>query len=138
MSGCGPKNIKFKTAEAKSKAELRKLNIIDKFLNILDYPNFVKKNREWTESAKKRFGVSGKLFYEENNKALPNKEAFKKIDNSNGVYYQITPEVKNQQILLQQEERKTTPAPAPLITKIRKILLFIAMKRKYLTEKEQK
>lgn len=88
-ANCDNKVTRFKTAEANSKAELRRLGIIDRFLNIIDYSKFVRKNREWTDNAKARFDIPGKLFYEENNKALPNKEAFKIIDNSKGIYYQL-------------------------------------------------
>ena len=73
---------KFKTAEASTKASLRTKGAIDKFLNILDYNLFNNLNNKWTDNARQRFNISGKLFYEENNKALPNKEAFRKIDNS--------------------------------------------------------
>lgn len=79
---------KFKTSEASTKAWLRTKGIIDKFLNILDYNNYVKENNRLSEDAKKRFNIKGKLFYEENNKALPNKEAFKQIDTAKGIFYE--------------------------------------------------
>lgn len=86
---------KFATAEASTKASLRTKGAIDKYLNILDYNLFNNLNNKWTDSAKKRFNIKGKLFSEENNKAIPNKEAFKTIDNSKGVFYQlnVTPEI---------------------------------------------
>lgn len=85
---CNDKN-KFRTAEAATKASLRTKGAIDKFLNILDIAKFRKLTKEWTEDAKKRFGITGNLFYEENNKAIPNKEAFEQIDNAKGIFYQL-------------------------------------------------
>ena len=71
---------KFRTAEASSKASLRTKGAIDKFLNILDTNLFRKYNKQWSQDARERFSISGSLFYEENNKAIPNKEAFQTID----------------------------------------------------------
>lgn len=79
---------KFRTSEASTKASLRTKGAIDAFLNIIDYNKFNNLNNEWTKIAKERFGISGRLFSEENNKAIPNKEAFKQIDNTKGVFYQ--------------------------------------------------
>ena len=79
---------KFTTSEASTKASLRTRGAIDAFLNILDYNKFNNLNNEWTKIAKERFGISGRLFSEENNKAIPNKEAFRKIDNAKGIFYQ--------------------------------------------------
>ena len=79
---------KFKTSEASTKASLRTRGAIDAFLNILDYNKFNNLNNEWTKIAKERFGISGRLFSEENNKAIPNKQAFKQIDNAKGIFYQ--------------------------------------------------
>jgi hypothetical protein len=79
---------KFRTSEASTKASLRTKGAIDAFLNILDYNKFNNLNNEWTRIAKERFGISGRLFSEENNKAIPNKEAFRKIDNAKGIFYQ--------------------------------------------------
>ena len=67
---------KFRTSEASSKASLRTKGAIDKFLNILDTNLFRKYNKQWSQDARERFNISGSLFYEENNKAIPNKEAF--------------------------------------------------------------
>jgi hypothetical protein len=79
---------KFRTSEASTKASLRTKGAIDAFLNILDYNKFNNLNNEWTNIAKERFGISGRLFSEENNKAIPNKQAFKQIDNAKGIFYQ--------------------------------------------------
>ena len=79
---------KFRTSEASTKASLRTKGAIDAFLNIIDYNKFNNLNNEWTRIAKERFGISGRLFSEENNKAIPNKEAFRKIDNAKGIFYQ--------------------------------------------------
>ena len=78
---------KFKTAEASSKASLRTKGAIDKFLNILDVNIFNKLNKKWTIDAVERFGIEGKLFYNDNDKAVANKVAFKKIDNAKGINY---------------------------------------------------
>ena len=84
--GCKDKN-KFVTAEASSKASLRSKGAIDEFLNIKDENLFRKLNREWSDDANKRFGVTQKLFLEENGKVFPNKAAFKIIDNAKGIFY---------------------------------------------------
>lgn len=78
---------KFKTAEASSKASLRTKGVIDKFLNILDVNMFNKLNKKWTTDAVERFDIEGKLFYNDNDKAVANKIAFKKIDSSKGITY---------------------------------------------------
>ena len=78
---------KFKTTEASSKASLRTKGAIDKFLNILDVNMFNKLNKKWTTDAIERFGIEGKLFYNDNGKAVANKVAFKKIDSSKGITY---------------------------------------------------
>ena len=78
---------KFKTAEASSKASLRTKGAIDKFLNILDVNMFNKLNKKWTTDAVERFDIEGKLFYNDNDKAVANKVAFKKIDNAKDINY---------------------------------------------------
>ncbi len=80
---------KFRTSEASSKASLRTKGAIDKFLNILDTNLFRKYNKQWSQDARERFNISGSLFYEENNKAIPNKEAFQKIDKAKKIIYEI-------------------------------------------------
>lgn len=79
---------KFKTSEASTKASLRTKGAIDAFLNIIDYNKFNNLNNKWTQDAKERFGIKGRLFSEENNKAIPNKEAFRQIDAAKGIFYQ--------------------------------------------------
>lgn len=79
---------KFRTSEASTKASLRTKGAIDAFLNILDYNKFNNLNNEWTRIAKERFNIKGKLFSEDNNKAIPNKEAFRQIDAAKGIFYQ--------------------------------------------------
>ena len=79
---------KFRTSEASSKASLRTKGAIDKFLNILDTNLFRKYNKQWSQDARERFNISGSLFYEENNKAIPNKEAFYKIDKAKKIIYE--------------------------------------------------
>ena len=90
---------KFKTAEASSKASLRTKGAIDKFLNILDVNMFNKLNKKWTADAVKRFDITGKLFYNDNDKAVANKVAFKKIDNAKGINYQKNQTVSNEGII---------------------------------------
>ena len=79
---------KFRTSEASSKASLRTKGAIDKFLNILDTNLFRKYNKQWSQDARERFNISGSLFYEENNKAIPNKEAFQAIDKAKKIIYE--------------------------------------------------
>ena len=81
---------KFRTSEASTKAAMRTRGAIDKFLNIVDLGLFRTLNTKWSNDAKERFGVQQRLFSEVNNstKAVPNKEAFKAIDNGKGVFYQ--------------------------------------------------
>jgi len=81
-------NQKFKTAEAASKAILRTNRVIDEFLNIKNLSEFRRLNGLWSDSAKERFGIQEKLFLEDNNRAIPNKKAFKNIDNAKGINYQ--------------------------------------------------
>ena len=90
---------KFKTAEASSKASLRTKGAIDTFLNILDVNKFNKLNKEWTADAVKRFNIKGKLFYNDNDKAVANKVAFKQINNAKGINYQNTQSVSDQGII---------------------------------------
>lgn len=87
----------FKTSEASTKAWFRTKGIIDKFLNILDLNEFRKQNTKWSNYARRKYKTEGRLFVEENNgkKALPNKEVFKKIDNSKGIFYSLPEEQVN-------------------------------------------
>jgi hypothetical protein len=79
---------KFVTAEASTKAAMRTRGAIDKFLNITNLKEFRKLNTEWSNVAKERFGIQEKLFSEDDLRAVPNKVAFKAIDNAKGIYYQ--------------------------------------------------
>lgn len=79
---------KFSTSEASTKASLRTNGIIDQFLNILDTNAFRKKNKAWSANARERFGITGNLFLEEDNKAIPNSSVFKQIDLAKGKTYQ--------------------------------------------------
>jgi len=80
---------KFKTSEAATKAALRTRGVIDRFLNILNLPKFRELNVLWSNDAKARFGIQEKLFAEDGLKAVPNRAAFKAIDNAKGIYYQV-------------------------------------------------
>jgi hypothetical protein len=86
---------KFRTSEASTKASLRTKDVIDKFLNILDYNKFNNLNNQWSKDAQERFNIKGKLFSEEGGRAIPNKEAFKQIDNAKGVFYQLEGETES-------------------------------------------
>ena len=88
MANCNDKK-KFKTSEASTKSWLRTNGIIDEFLKITDYNKFVKSNKELSDVASEKYGTQGKLFYEEDGKAIPNKAAFKQIDNAKGIFYQL-------------------------------------------------
>lgn len=97
MSNCNDKK-KFKTAEASTKAQLRTKGLIDNFLNILKQNEFRQKNKELTDYAKNQYGVDqGMLFSErtvysagnEYYQAIPNKTAFKAIDDAKGINYQL-------------------------------------------------
>ena len=81
---------KFVTSEAATKAAMRTRGAIDKFLNIVDLGLFRTLNTRWSNDAKERFGIQNMLFSEEDDgkKAVPNKEAFKAIDNGKGTFYQ--------------------------------------------------
>lgn len=81
--------LPFKTAEANSKSWLRTRKVIDKYLNILDLPRFRKLNKKIREYAKKEYGVDEQMYFEEQGgtKALPNKAAFRKIDEAKGIIY---------------------------------------------------
>lgn len=98
---------KFSTSEASTKASLRTKGAIDKFLNILDYNKFNTLNNQWSQDAKERFNIKGRLFSEEDNKAVPNKNAFKAIDNAKGIFYQeagVKPSVASPEILSRVKE----------------------------------
>ena len=97
---------KFTTAEASTKASLRTKGAIDAFLNIIDYNKFNLLNNKWTQDAVQRFGIKGKLFLEENNKAIPNKQAFKQIDNAKGIFYQLSPQSALVDPIIIKEERE--------------------------------
>ena len=97
MSNCNDKK-KFKTSEASTKAQLRTSGLIDNFLNVLKQTEFRQKNRQLTDYAKSKYGVDkGMLFSErtiysagnEYYQAVPNKAAFKAIDETKGVNYQL-------------------------------------------------
>ena len=90
MSNCRDTQ-KFKTSEASTKSAMRTQGAIDKFLNITNLNVFRQLNGRWSRDAQDRYDVDGMLFSEEDNGkvAVPNKEAFKKIDTAKGVLYQL-------------------------------------------------
>jgi hypothetical protein len=88
------KSCDFKTTEASTKAWFRTNKIIDNFLNIIDLSKFRKEVTKFTDYAKEKYGVDkGRLFLEEGGgkKAVPNKEAFKAIDEAKGIFYSLKP-----------------------------------------------
>lgn len=89
MKSC-KNNQRFTTAEAASKAALRTKGAIDRYLNITNLQKFRELNTTWSNYAKETYGIEGRLFTEDNNKAVPNKVAFKNIDRKKGINYQKT------------------------------------------------
>lgn len=86
----------FKTSEASTKAWFRANGLLDKYLNIPEgsLNNFRKNNAKWTNYARVKYGVSeGMLFGEKEGgkRAVPNKKAFKAIDNKKGIFYAQMP-----------------------------------------------
>jgi hypothetical protein len=83
-------SCEFKTAEASTKSWLRSKNIIDGYLNILDLNAFRINVTTLSNQARTKYNVGERLFSEtaDGKKAIPNKEAFKAIDNAKGIYYQ--------------------------------------------------
>lgn len=79
----------FKTSEAGFKALLRRKGLIDEYLNILDLGRFRSEVSQWTNYANSQYGVSERLFFDEQNgtKAVPNQRAFQLIDWKKGVKY---------------------------------------------------
>ena len=90
MSNCRDTQ-KFKTSEASTKSAMRTQGAIDKFLNITNLNLFRQLNGRWSRDAQDRYDVQEMLFSEENDGkvAVPNKEAFKKIDTAKGIMYQL-------------------------------------------------
>lgn len=109
MSNCRDTQ-KFKTSEASTKSAMRTQGAIDKFLNITNLNLFRQLNGIWSKDAQDRFDVQGMLFSENDNGkvAVPNKEAFKKIDTAKGVLYQL-------------DGTPSTAASPEMIDKIKKV-----------------
>lgn len=110
MSNCRDTQ-KFKTSEASTKSAMRTQGAIDKFLNITNLNLFRQLNGRWSRDARDRYDVNEMLFSEENNgtKAVPNKEAFKKIDTAKGILYQL-------------EGAPEASASPEIITKVKEVL----------------
>jgi hypothetical protein len=81
-SACTNKNLRFKSSEASTKANMRSLGIVDKYLTIQDYKKFLEYNSKWSKYANEKYGIEGRLFTQEfgGTKALANKEMFHQID----------------------------------------------------------
>jgi hypothetical protein len=88
-SACANKNLKFKTSEGSTKANMRTLGIINKQLEILDYKKFSDYVSKWSKYASENYGIEGRLFAPEfgGTKAVPNKEMFHRIDAFKGIFY---------------------------------------------------
>jgi len=88
-SACVNKNLRFKSSEASTKANMRSLGIIDKYLNIQDFKKFLEYNSKWSKYANEKYGIEGRLFTPEfgGTRALPNKEMFHQIDAFKGIFY---------------------------------------------------
>ena len=93
---CKDKDRIFRTSEAATKSWFRVNGLIDKYLNILDLNGFRKNNTKWSNYAKSKYGVEGRLFSEDNNgtKAIPNTEMFKRLDETKGIFYQVDTPIK--------------------------------------------
>jgi hypothetical protein len=120
--GCNDKR-KFSTAEASTKAALRTKGAIDRYLNVLDYNLFNNLNNRWTEDAKNRFNIQGRLFNtnQEGNKVIPNREAFKTIDLAKNIIYKEEPlEKKSPNVLLQTDDMNVTVASNETIARTKK------------------
>ena len=97
MNTCNDKK-KFKTSEASTKAQFRTNGLIDTFLNILKQNQFRQENRRLTDVAKTKYGVDKGMLFSERTvqsggnsyyQAVPNKAAFKAIDEAKGINYQL-------------------------------------------------
>ena len=88
-SACVNKNLRFKSSEASTKANMRSLGIVDKYLNIQDFKKFLEYNSKWSKYANEKYGIEGRLFTPEfgGTRALPNKEMFHQIDAFKGIFY---------------------------------------------------
>lgn len=83
-------SCEFKTSEASTKSWLLERNIIDKYRNILDLNKFRAEVTRLSKYANTKYGVQQRLFSEtpDGKKAIPNRDAFKAIDNAKGIFYQ--------------------------------------------------
>jgi len=119
MPGC---KLPYKTAEANAKAALRTLGAIDKYLNITDFKEFQKQQVHFTAHGKRAYNIDTKWF-ETNDlgtKAIPNKFAFKQVDDQNNVHYQMTNSTDIPEI--------TEAQSAKLNAKLKKLLTTLGFK----------
>ena len=116
MSNTCKDKQKFKTSEAAAKAGLRTQGAINEFLKILDLPKFRKLNSQYSNYASETYGVNERLFSEDGDKAVPNRQAFKKIDAIKGIHYQLSEDT------IQGEEEVIQPKASPeVIANMKKI-----------------
>lgn len=117
MSNTCKDTQKFRTSEASTKAAMRTKGAIDKFLNIVDLNLFRTLTTKWSNYAKETYNVDGRLFSEDGNKAIPNKQMFKKIDAAKGIFYQ-----KDETISQEEKEPVAIQRASPeIIAKMKQI-----------------
>jgi hypothetical protein len=77
----------FKNSINGAKSDLINKGLVDEYMNILDLGKFRARVTELSNYASTTYGVTERLFYDEQNgtKAVPNREAFRKIDRKKGI-----------------------------------------------------
>jgi LysM repeat protein len=148
-SACTNKNLKFKTSEGSTKANMRTLGIINKQLDILDYKKFSEYVSKWSKYASENYAIEGKLFSSEfgGTKALPNKEMFHRIDAFKGIYYKendylrpdylpskSTPDIKP--FVFNKEQVSKDRAEILMNALAEKFMLALDVPYQYITEEE--
>jgi LysM repeat protein len=148
-SACANKNLKFRSSEASTKANMRTLGIINKQLDILDYKKFSDYVSKWSKYASENYGIEGRLFAPEfgGTKALPNKEMFHKIDAFKGTYYKendylrpdylpskSTPDIKP--FVFNKEQVSKDRAEILMNALAEKFMLALDVPYQYVTEQE--
>lgn len=93
-------SCEFITSEASTKSWFRTKGLIDKFLKITNLPKFRTENTKWSNYAKEKYGIEGRVFSErqmlDHIQAVPNKEMFKKIDGAKNIFYQLSEETEQE------------------------------------------
>jgi hypothetical protein len=116
MSNTCKDKQKFKTSEAATKSAMRTKGAINEFLKILDLPLFRRLNSQYSNYASEKYNIKERLFFEDGDRAVPNRGAFKQIDNIKGIHYQISEDT------IQSEEEVIQPKATPeVIANMKKI-----------------